>query len=139
MSSEASEDDRYDSHATTSRMNAQQKNAYGERLYALIQPAMDDVSISTIKEVGMWTEPGITAGKMTGMALERYSAAELEALIADPQRLAEHMVDCVWTLWVHTGGYEKHLAAQAAERKVERKAQKKHERWVQKQERKRLI
>ena len=102
----------------TATMNAQQKNDFGERLYAQISPAWDAVSIATVKEVGMWTE-GITAGKMTGMALEAYSARELETMLADPCLIAEHMAKCVEAFWQHA-------------EKVERKTQQKHELWVQK-------
>jgi hypothetical protein len=132
VSSGASEDDRYDSILTT-KMNAQQKNDFGERLYAQIAPAWDAVSIATVKEVGMWTE-GITAGKMTGMALEAYTARELETMLADPRLVAEHMAKCVEAIWQHA---EKTRVAEAAAVAAaeERKAQKKHEHRVQKQER----
>jgi len=84
-------------------MNTTTIHLYGERLYALIAPALDKVSIATIREVGMWTDK-ISAGRMTGMALEAYTATQLEELLSDPRRIANHMVDCVEVLWRNSNG-----------------------------------
>lgn len=76
------------------KMSVQMANFLGEQLYVQIRDAYDSVSVQACKDAGLWS-PLVTAGKMTGMILEGHTEAEVRAILADSNRLADLMVQCV--------------------------------------------
>ncbi len=82
---------------------------WGEKLYVEIRDAYDAASVAAGKEAGMFA-PLVNPGRMTGMILEAHTEAEMRAILADPERIAALMVECVEVLCEH----EKKQAAAAA-------------------------
>ena len=98
-------------------MSVQMTNFLGEKLYPQIRDAYDAVSVAACKEAGMYS-PTVTAGRMTGMILEAHTEAEMRAILADPDRIAALMVQCVEAICAH----EQRQAVQAVAKKATEKS-----------------